>query len=116
MNYRHTLVSYIYLIISVGGALFPSIANVQFMKVYGPGFDITKFIDLATSNAAAQSLSFDLLFLASAVFFWMFLESRRLQIKHFWIVVLSTFVIAIGFSAPFFLFLRERRLLEINQK
>ena len=53
------------------------------------------------------------LFLLS--FIWMFIESRRLSMRHFWIIILATFSIAIAFSAPLFLFLRERRLLEINE-
>ena len=53
--------------------------------------------------------------LASAIFIWMFIESRRLSMRHFWIIILATFSIAIAFSAPLFLFLRERRLLEINK-
>ncbi|KGG15484.1 MULTISPECIES: DUF2834 domain-containing protein [unclassified Prochlorococcus] len=110
------MLAYFYLLISIAGAIFPTLANVRFAKTYGPGFDFAKFIDLATSNAASQSLSFDLLFLASAIFLWMYVEARRLNIRYFWLVALGTFTIAIGFSAPFFLFLRERRLYEIENE
>ncbi len=114
MKLNFNWVSYFYLLISMVGAAFTSSANYQFMRHYGPGFDITKFLNLATNNPASQSLSYDLLFVSTAVFVWMAIESRRLSMKHFWIVVLGTFTIAIAFAAPFFLFLRERRLNEIS--
>ena len=101
--------------IGIAGAAFTTISNIEFVKAYGPGFDVIKFFELANNNPASQSLSFDLLFVASAIFIWMFIESRRLCMRHFWIIILATFSIAIAFSAPLFLFLRERRLLEINE-
>ena len=102
--------------IGIAGAAFTTVSNIEFVKDYGPGFDVVKFLELATNNPASQSLSFDLLFVASAIFIWMFIESRRLSMRHFWIIILATFSIAIAFSAPLFLFLRERRLLEINEE
>ena len=101
--------------IGIAGGAFTTVSNIEFVKDYGPGFDVIKFFELATNNPASQSLSFDLLFVASAIFIWMFIESRRLSMRHFWIITLATFSIAIAFSAPLFLFLRERRLLEINE-
>ena len=100
--------------IGIAGAVFTTISNFQFVKAYGPGFDLVKFIELANINAASQSLSFDLLVLASSVFIWMLIEKSRLGMKHFWVVIITTFSIAIAFSAPFFLFLRERRLIELE--
>ncbi len=112
---KNRFLSYFYLLISIAGAVFTTISNIQFIKAYGPGFDVIRFIDLANNNPASQSLSFDLFFLATAIFTWMFFESRRLEIRHFWIVTLLTFTVAIACSAPLFLFLRERRLLQINK-
>ena len=116
MKIQENVVSLIYLSIALAGAVLPTLANIEFVKLYGPGFDIGRFISLANVNPAAQSISRDLLFLASAVFVWMSLESRRLGMRNFWVVILGTFTIAIAFSAPLFLFLRERRLYEINNQ
>ena len=106
--------SYLYLILSVFGAVLPMISNFNFAIEYGSSFDISKFIELANANPAAESISRDLLIGASAVFIWIVNESRKLQIKNMWIVYIGTFLIAFAFSAPFFLFLRERRLIELN--
>ena len=84
------------------------------MRIYGPGFDLVEFINLASSNPASESLSRDLLVGASAVTLWIVIESRRLAMKNIWIVILSNFVISFAFAAPLFLFLRERRLIEIE--
>ena len=106
---------WLYLLLAILGAVLPTLANIEFAKMYGPSFDIKLFIDLANINPAAQSLSRDLLIGSSAVFIWIISESKRLEMKNLWIVILTTFTIAFAFSAPLFLFLRELRIEEINR-
>ena len=108
------VLSYLYLGLSILGAILPMISNFNFAMEYGSSFDLNKFIQLANANPAAESISRDLLIGASAVFIWIVNESRKLNIKNMWIVYAGTFLIAFAFAAPFFLFLRERRLIEIN--
>ena len=108
------ILSYLYLFISILGAIFPMISNFNFVMEYGSSFDINQFIQLANANPAAESISRDLLIGASAVFIWIVNESRKLNMKNMWIVYVGTFLIAFAFSAPFFLFLRERRIIEMN--
>ena len=108
------LLSYLYLFLSVLGAILPMMANFDFAMEYGNSFDIKHFISLANANPAAQSISRDLLIGASAIFIWIVNESKKLSIKNMWIVYVGTFLIAFAFSAPFFLFLRERRIIEIE--
>ena len=107
--------SYIYLFLSILGAILPMMANFDFAMEYGNSFDIKNFVSLANANPAAQSISRDLLVGASAVFIWIVNESKRLNIKNMWVVYFGTFLIAFAFSAPFFLFLRERRIIEIDK-
>ena len=108
------ILSYLYLFLSILGAIFPMLSNFNFAMEYGSSFDINQFIQLANANPAAESISRDLLIGASAVFIWIVNESRKLNMKNMWIVYLGTFLIAFAFSAPFFLFLRERRIIEMN--
>ena len=108
------ILSYLYLLLSILGAILPMISNFNFAMEYGSSFDINQFIQLANANPAAESISRDLLIGASAVFIWIVNESRKLNMKNMWIVYLGTFLIAFAFSAPFFLFLRERRIIEMN--
>ena len=109
------ILSYIYLFLSILGAVLPMMANFDFAMEYGNSFDIKNFILLANANPAAQSISRDLLVGASAVFIWIVNESKRLNIKNMWIIYFGTFLIAFAFSAPFFLFLRERRIIELEK-
>tara|TARA_B100000700_G_scaffold324235_1_gene429867 strand:- start:2045 stop:2395 length:351 start_codon:yes stop_codon:yes gene_type:complete len=106
---------WIYLFLAILGAILPTLANIEFARIYGPSFDINLFIDLANNNPASQSLSRDLFIGSSAVFVWIISESNRLKMKNLWIVILTTFIIAFAFSAPLFLFLRELRIEEINR-
>ena len=108
------ILSYLYLLLSILGAILPMISNFNFAMEYGASFDINQFIQLANANPAAESISRDLLIGASAVFIWIVNESRKLNMKNMWIVYVGTFLIAFAFSAPFFLFLRERRIIEMN--
>ena len=113
-NNKYTL-SYFYLLLAILGAVLPMISNFHFAYEYGFAFDIKKFIELANQNPASESISRDLLISASAVFIWIVNESKKLKITNMWIVYIGTFLIAFAFSAPLFLFLRERRLIEIDE-
>ena len=108
--------SYIYLFLSILGAILTMMANFDFALENGNSFDIINFISLANANPAAQSISRDLLVGASAILIWIINESKKLEIKNMWIVYFGTFLIAFAFSAPFFLFLRERRIIEIENQ
>ena len=109
------IISYLYLFLSILGAILPMLANFDFAMEYGNSFDINNFIELANANPAAQSISRDLLIGATAVFIWIVNESKKLKMKNMWIVYFGTFLIAFAFSAPFFLFLRERRIIELEK-
>ena len=91
------------------------LANFDFAIENGNSFDINNFIALANANPAAQSISRDLLIGATAVFIWIVDESKKLNMKNMWIVYFGTILIAFAFSAPFFLFLRERRIIELEK-
>ncbi len=105
--------AWLYLALAIAGGVLPWLANLEFIGSTGSPFDLELFIQLANANPAAQSLSRDLLIGASAVTIWIVVESRRLQMRHLWLVLLSSVTIAFAFAAPFFLFLRERRLAEL---
>jgi len=109
------ILAYLYLFLSILGAILPMLANFDFAMEYGNNFDINNFISLANANPAAKSISRDLLIGATAVFIWIVNESKKLNMKNMWIVYFGTFLIAFAFSAPFFLFLRERRIRELEK-
>jgi hypothetical protein len=103
----------IYLTLAVGGAVWPWMANLEFIQAHGASPDLGLFVQLANANPAAQSLSRDLAIGASAVLLWMVSESRRLNMRGLGWVLLSCVTVAFACGAPLFLYLRERRLAEI---
>lgn len=107
--------AWVYLGLAVAGAVLPWLANGAFIREYGPSFDLGQFVRLANANPAAQSLSRDLAIGATAVTIWMVTESRRLKMRGLVWVLLSCVTIAFAFGAPLFLYLRERRLRELDQ-
>ena len=109
------ILCYLYLLLSILGAILPMLANFDFAMEYGNNFDINNFIALANANPAAQSISRDLLIGATAVFICIVNESKKLNMKNMCIVYFGTFLIAFAFSAPFFLFLRERRIIQLEK-
>ena len=87
-------VAWLYLALAAAGAVLPWLANLDYMRQYGSSFDLGLFVQLANANPAAQSLSRDLLVGASAITIWMVSESRRLGMRHLWVVLLSSVTIA----------------------
>ncbi|MEO1003046.1 MAG: DUF2834 domain-containing protein [Cyanobacteria bacterium J06638_7] len=102
-----------YLLLAVAGAVLPWLANLEFIRSSGPGFDLGLFIAMASANPAAASLSRDLAIGATAVLIWIVQESRRLQMRGLPWVLLCCLTIAFACGAPLFLYLRERRLAEL---
>ncbi len=106
--------AWLYLILAIAGAVLTWQANLAFMQAHGNAFDLGLFVRLANANPAAQSLSRDLAIAASAFTIWMVAESRRLGMKGLpWVLVICV-TIAFACGGPLFLYLRERRLMEIS--
>jgi hypothetical protein len=95
--------------------VLPWLANLDFIHSTGSSFDLGQFVRLANANPAASSLSRDLAIGATAVTIWMVRESRRLGMRGIGWVLLSCVTIAFAFGAPLFLYLRERRLRELER-
>lgn len=101
----------VYLILAVIGLLGTWYFNIQF-AIQGHSF--AHFIPQAFSTAAGGSLSVDILIAATAGSIWMIIESRRLKIKYIWLYIVLSFTVAFAFAFPLFLYVRERRLLNIE--
>lgn len=106
---------WLYLALAVAGAVLPWLANLDYMRAYGGGFDVAQFVGLANANPAAASLSRDLAIGATAVLIWIVQESRRLKMRGLPLVIAACLLIAFACGAPLFLYLRERRLDELSR-
>jgi hypothetical protein len=84
--------AWLYLTLAIAGAVLTWQANLAFMQAHGKAFDLGLFVRLANANPAAQSLSRDLAVAATAFTVWM-----------------------VACGGPLFLYLRERRLMEMGR-
>ena len=104
-----------YLFLALLGAVLPWQANLEFIQAgSGTGFDLSGFIRDANLTAASRSLSRDLIIGATAFTIWIAIEGRRLQVKGWWISLLLCVTVSFACGGPFFLHLRERRLVELE--
>ena len=106
-----------YLFLAVLGAVLPWQANLEFMQTgTGSGFDLSGFIRDANLTAASRSLSRDLIIGATTFTIWITIEGRRLQVKRWWVCLLLCVTVSFACGGPFFLHLRERRLVELEKE
>ena len=105
----------IYFSLALAGLVLTQQANWQFIQTYG-GFKLAQFVTDAASNAAGQSLSWDLAIGATAILIWMITESKRIGMKHSQWPILISISVAFAAGAPLFLALRERHLNRIKQE
>ena len=69
------------------------------------------------ANPAASSFTNDLIVVVAAFFVWSFVETGRLKMSYgLWAAIfVFTFVIAAAMTVPFFMLLRERRLIAMAE-
>jgi hypothetical protein len=99
----------IYALLALAGITLTWYHNLQFMQTTG-SLDIRDFIAACFVNHAAASIAWDVSIAAATFLTWSYVEARRLQMPRWWLIPLLTFGIALAFSFPLFLLLRERRL------
>lgn len=66
----------------------------------------------AFANGASSSITWDLGFVTVLVFYWMYVEAKKWNIKYIWIYYLVVMGIALAPPLSFFLIVRERRKAE----
>jgi len=100
---------HLYLLLSIIGICYTWYYNIQwFQTVEDPSF--SNFMNDAQLNFAGKSFGADLTVVVFTFFAFMIPESLRLKIKYWWVLILFTFLIAIAFTFPLFLYIRENAL------
>ena len=108
---RSRTLCWIYGLIACGALIATWTQNIRFLAEEDNG-GLEGFIDGMYENAAAASISNDLLFMVLAAFVLMTVESRRLGIRHLWAYMAGSLLIAISVTFPLFLLARELKLSE----
>ncbi|WP_159947284.1 DUF2834 domain-containing protein [Polaribacter septentrionalilitoris] len=100
---------HLYLLLSVLGICYTWYYNIQwFQSVENPAF--LNFFQDAQQNFAGKSFGADLTVVCLTFFVFMIPESIRLKIKYWWILIPLTFLIAIAFTFPLFLYIRANTI------
>lgn len=106
---RSTTKQIIYGLFALIGVCVTWYFNLQLMQS-PEGLSLAAFIADNYVNAASASIANDLWVVVAVFLFWSFGEARKLGIKHWWVYIPLTFIIAIAFAFPLFLLMRERKL------
>lgn len=83
--------------------------NIQHMQEVGNSSAMS-FIEAMYVNSASTSISNDLLVVVATFLFWSYTEAKRLGMRHWWVYIILTFVIAIAFAFPLFMYMREKAI------
>jgi hypothetical protein len=108
---RSRALCWTYAAIALGALVGTWSQNIQFLLQDDNG-GLGGFISDSYANAASASITNDVLFVALAAFVLMAVEARRLGIRHVWVYMLMSFLVAISVALPLFLLARQRKLAE----
>ncbi len=100
---------YIFLTISIIGLCYTWFYNIQYYMSYEEA-SLVHFFELAQSNFAGKSFGADLTVVVLTFFVWFIPDARKLKVKAWWVIIPLTFLVAVAFSFPFYLYLRELAL------
>ncbi|SDS55493.1 Protein of unknown function [Formosa sp. Hel1_31_208] len=104
MKFKH-----LYLILAITGLAFTWFYNIQFYLTE-TDTSLINFINLTKTTLPAQSIIADISVVVVTFLVWMTYESRKLKIKYWWVIFPLTFLVAIAFSFPLFLYMRANTL------
>lgn len=100
---------HLYLALSILGVCYTWYYNIQwFQTAENPTF--LNFFRDAEANFAGKSYGADLLVVVLTFFAFMIPESIKLKIKYWWTLIPLTFLVAVAFTFPLFLYLRANAL------
>ena len=100
---------YIFLLLAIIGACYTWYFNIQFYLTEDDA-SLLNYIAQTKTTFPARSFSADLLVVVFTFFVWYIPEAIKLKIKHWWIFIPLTFLVAIAFAFPLFLYVRENQL------
>ena len=104
----------IYLLLAIIGLLGTWYFNLQFF-ITAEEPSLSSFIDQTGNTYPALSINIDIAVASITFLIWMIFEGIRVNMKHLWVYVILTFLVAFAFSFPLFLYFRERKLASFNQ-
>ena len=99
-----------YGLFALAGAIVPWYFNVQHMRESREILTPQQWLLGGFANSLTSSITTDFLIGTIPVLVWIIIEARRLEMRHLWFYVITTFLIAFAFSCPLFLLFREFKI------
>jgi hypothetical protein len=109
MDSKDKLICASYLLIALAALPATWINNLAFMTQPSNN-SFTDFFRAAYVNAAAASLTNDLIFVAFAACMFMAIEGRRMGIRYYWLYIVLSALVAVSVTFPLFLFARHIKI------
>lgn len=101
---------------TAAGAVVPWYYNLRFMRESGELLTPQRWLAEGFVTPLAGSITSDFLIGTIPVLVWMVVEARRLRMRHLWVYVLGTFLVAFAFTCPLFLLMREWHLQRVRSE
>lgn len=109
MNLRALNLQFIYGLCAVAGFIATMYFNILFI-IEHQGFSAYQYIAENYVNYASSSIMNDIWVILVTFIIWSYKEARRLSMSNWWMYVLASCGIALAFSFPLFLYMRERQM------
>src|SRR5918993_2396768 len=98
-----------YLAAAVVGTILPLSQLIPFLARFG--FDMPAFFSQLFQNNVSSFFGLDVIVSSVVLWFFVFSEGRRQQMKNLWVYVLCSLIVGVSLGLPLFLFFRERKLM-----
>ncbi len=111
----------IYAVLTVVGLVWTNYYLVQFtIATKGEltlanflNFDLALFVEQVYANSASSFVGVDITIAALCAIVLIVTEGRRLKMRWWGLYIVAIFLISFGFGFPLFLFMRERKQIEL---
>ena len=71
------------------------------------GVNLPSLVSILSANGAVGGLGADI-FISIIVFWvWSYTDAKKNNIKHWWLVIVATFLVGLSLALPLYLYLRE---------
>ncbi|MEO9804124.1 MAG: DUF2834 domain-containing protein [Reichenbachiella sp.] len=100
---------YVFLLLAVLGLCYTWYYNIQFY-LNEENTSIVNYLAQTKTTFPARSFSADLLVVVFTFFVWYIPEAIKLRMKHWWVFIPLTFLVAIAFAFPLFLYFRAAKM------
>ena len=100
---------HVFLMIAILGLCYTWYYNILFFLEHD-NTSIIYFFEMAQINYAGKSFGADLTVVVLTFFVWYIPDVLKLKVKNWWALIPLTFLVAIAFAFPLYLYMRESRL------